>query len=252
MNDAHHEVVLGRLPVLTCLDAGKREVFRAFIHDNAVGLEEIINALPPEKITWTDRKHLDKMSQGARHQGVLLHVAPMKLLSLFEWCDNHKEPECLLLILDCITDPMNFGAIIRSAAALGAHGVLFPKDRAAPVNAAVVKAAAGGIEYVPLIQASNLTRDIQHLKKEGFWVVAFEANADRSLWQVPLTGRVAMIIGSEGDGIRRLVKEQADFLASIPMAGNLSSLNASVSAGIALTEWLRQSKNAAETNTGGV
>lgn len=244
MKGPHCEVVVGRLPARACLDAGKRVVFEAFLHNNAIGLEEIVNALDATKITWVDKKELDKISQGARHQGVVLHVSPLQVLSLSAWLEKHQEPECVLLALDSITDPMNFGAIIRSAAAFGAGGVLFLKDRAAPVNASVVKAAAGGVEYVDLVQASNLARDIQQLKKEGFWVAALEATASKPLWEAPLKGRTAIIIGSEGEGIRRLVREQADFFVSIPMGGALSSLNASVSAGIALTEWARQVKQA--------
>lgn len=244
MRERQFEVVTGRLPALACLYAGKREVYEVFLHKNAVGLEEIVNALDSGKINWVEKKVLDGMSQGARHQGVVLHVAPLPILSLGAWLDKHMEKECVLLVLDSITDPMNFGAIIRSAAAFAAGGVLFLKDRAAPVNAAVVKAAAGGVEYVDLVQATNLARDMQLLKKEGFWIAALEANAAKPLWEVSLKGRTAIIVGSEGEGIRRLVREQADFFVSIPMEGALSSLNASVSAGIALTEWSRQTASA--------
>ena len=121
-----------------------------------------------------------------------------------------------------------------------AAGVLFQKDRAAPITPAVVKASAGGVEYIDLILATNLVRDIRRLKEEGFWVYALDAGGDRVLWQSDLKGRVALVVGSEGAGIRRLVKEQSDFVISIPVRDELGSLNASVSAGIALAEWVRQ------------
>ena len=241
MSETAVEVVSGRLPALACLSAGKREVYKASLYKNAKGLEEILGYLQPGQITWADKHELERLASGARHQGVVLQVSPLPVLSTREWLARHGERECVLLVLDSITDPMNFGAIIRSAAAFGAGGVLFQKDRAAPVTPVVVKAAAGGIEYVDLIQATNLVRDIQQLKKESFWVAALDADAPQTLWQSDLKGRIALIIGSEGEGIRRLVREQADFMVSIPIRGEMGSLNASVSAGIALSEWCRQS-----------
>jgi len=243
MRGSNHEVVAGRLPALACIQGKKREIHKAFLHKNATGIEEIIDALSPEQMVWCDKKDLDKIALGVRHQGVVLHAGILPVLSMGEWLDKHNEEQCALLILDSIMDPMNFGAMIRSAAAFGAGGVVFAKDRAAPLTPAVVKAAAGGVEYIDLVQAINLVRDIQQAKKHGFWVTAFEADGAQILWEASLGGRTAMIIGSEGEGIRRLVREQADFFVSIPMRGELPSLNASVSAGIALAEWLRQCEN---------
>lgn len=240
MKGSIFDLVAGRLPALACIRAGKREVHKAFLHKNADGIEEIVDALRPEQMVWCEKNELDRIAQGVRHQGVLLHAGRVPVLTVREWLDKHEEKQCALLVLDSIMDPMNFGAIIRSAAAFGAGGVLFAKDRAAPLSPAVVKAAAGGVEYIDLIQATNLVRDIQQVKKHGFWVSAFEAEGTRTLWEASLRGRTVMIIGSEGEGIRRLVREQADFSVCIPMRGELPSLNASVSAGIALGEWLRQ------------
>ena len=240
MRGMNCDLVIGRLPALACLYAGKREVRRALLYKNAEGMEEILGALQAGQLVWTDREVLDKMAMGARHQGVVLEVAPLPLLTLGAWLEKGVPAQCAVLILDSITDPMNFGAVIRSAAALGAAGVLFQKDRAAPITPAVVKAAAGGVEYIDLILATNLVRDIRRLKEEGFWVYALDAGGDRVLWQSDLKGRVALVVGSEGAGIRRLVKEQSDFVISIPVRDELGSLNASVSAGIALAEWVRQ------------
>ena len=243
MSGSNYEVVAGRLPALACIQGNKREVYKAFLHRNAAGIEEIIDAFRPEQMVWCEKKDMDRLSQGVRHQGVVLHAAALPLLTMGEWLDKHDEAQCALLVLDSIMDPMNFGAMIRSAAAFGAGGVLFAKDRAAPLSPAVVKAAAGGVEYIDLVQATNLVRDIQQVKKRGFWVSAFEADGAQVLWEASLAGKTALIIGSEGEGIRRLVREQADFSVSIPMRGELPSLNASVSAGIALGEWLRQCEN---------
>lgn len=241
MSDTRYDVVVGRLPALACLNASKRAVHKAYLHNGAKGLEEIIGCLSPDQIRWCDKRELDKIAGGVVHQGVALYASPLPIMALQDWLLMHPEKSCALVILDSIADPMNFGAIIRSAAAFGAAGVLFQKDRAAPVSPATVKASAGGVEYVDLIQATNLVRDIQLLKKENFWVTTLEASGDQLLWQADFKGRTAIIIGSEGNGVRRLVKEQSDFIVSIPIRGELSSLNASVAAGLALGEWLRQS-----------
>lgn len=240
MRGIHYDVVAGRLPALACLQAGRREVYKASLYKNASGIDAIVKTLGSERVVWAEKTDLDKLAGGARHQGVVLQVEPLPLLTMEAWLEKGLSAQCALLILDGITDPMNFGAIIRSAAAFGAAGVLFQKDRAAPITPVVIKASAGGVEYVDLVQATNLVRDIQRLQKEGFWVTALDAGADRLLWQSDLKGRVALIIGSEGEGIRRLVRERSDFVVSIPVRDELASLNASVSAGIALGEWVRQ------------
>jgi len=139
-----------------------------------------------------------------------------------------------------VQDPHNLGAVVRSAAACGAAGVLFAKDRSAPLSPAAVKAAAGAMEYVDLVQATNLARALGVLKKAGFWVAGLEAEGAKVLWDADLGGRMALVVGSEGKGIRRLVREQCDLLVRIPLTGPITSLNASVSAGIALAECVRQ------------
>jgi len=145
-----------------------------------------------------------------------------------------------VVALDGVEDPHNFGAIVRSAAACGACAVLFGKDRAAPISAVSVKSAAGGMEYVDLVQATNLVRSLDALKKAGCWIAALDAEAPQDLWDADLTGRIVLVIGSEGKGIRRLVNEHCDLHLRIPLRGPITSLNASVSAAIALAECLRQ------------
>lgn len=241
MKQGGGEIVVGRIPALACIHAGKREIIQAFIYNHAVHVEELIGLLPSNKIQWVDKRELDKISQGVHHQGVILKVTPLPIIELRDWLIKHHEPQCALIVLDSITDPMNFGAIIRSAAAFGAGGVLFPKNRAAPVTPSVIKAAAGGAEYIDLVQATNLANALQLIKREGFWVAALDAKAEKHLWDHNLSGRIAILVGSEGYGIRPLVKRQADFAMAIPMTGKLGSLNASVSIGVALAEWVRQS-----------
>lgn len=238
------DFVIGRIPVLECLRAGKRKARRLFYLGQATGLEEIL-ALANGRIPCEprDRQSLDRMVDGLQHQGVVLDANPMPLLSLEEWLGrverSARQSVCALL-LDSIEDPQNFGAIVRSAAALGAAGVLFGKDRAAPVSSAMLKAAAGAAEYIDLVQVTNLARGMAQLKEAGFWTSGLDAQGDRLLWQADLKGRSLIVIGSEGKGIRRIVQEQCDFLVRIPIEGAITSLNASVSAAIALAEWKRQ------------
>lgn len=234
------EIVVGRLPVLACLQAGKRRAETLYIYRGATDIHSILDNAGHTPVKRVERKALDQLSGGVVHQGVVLRAAPLQVLSLDDWLCAHVEPEQALVILDGIQDPQNFGGIARSAAACGAAGILFAKDRAAPITAAAMKAAAGGMEYIDLVQVTNLARALVRLKEGGFWLAALDAGATQPLWDANLKGRIAFIIGSEGEGIRHLVRQQADFALSIPIAGEIASLNASVSAGIILAEWLRQ------------
>ncbi|HNZ49262.1 MAG TPA: 23S rRNA (guanosine(2251)-2'-O)-methyltransferase RlmB [Candidatus Hydrogenedentes bacterium] len=234
------EIVPGRLPALACLHAKKRTVKKLYLYGKSQTAEEFERLLPQEKIVYADRHQLDQLAGGVLHQGVLLHAAPLPVLDLDDWLVRHDRPDCILLALDCIEDPQNFGAMVRSAAACGASGVLFQKDRAAPVSPAAVKAAAGGMEYVDLIQVTNLARSLGALQEAGFWTAALDGRADTTLWSSDLTGRITLVIGNEGAGVRRLVREKCDYRLAIPLPGEVASLNASVAAGIALAECMRQ------------
>ena len=236
----HSEKVAGRLPVLAALQAGRRRPRCLYVYEHAKDLGAIKEAAATIPVEQVNRKRLDDLSAGVNHQGVVLQAAPLPVFPLDDWMQRHPEPEQALVMLDGVEDPQNFGAIIRSAAAFGAAGVLFAKDRASPITTAAMKAAAGGMEYVDLIQVTNLARALETLKKQGFWIAALAEDAEQPIWKADLRGRIALIIGNEGTGIRRLVKERADFLLSIPLTNALPSLNASVSAGIALAEWSRQ------------
>ncbi len=186
------------------------------------------------------RRHADRILPDAVHQGVLLQAEPVPVHNADAWTRSEFPSDCIVVALDGVQDPHNFGAIVRSAAACGARAVLFGKDRAAPITPAAVKSAAGGMEYIDLVQAANLVRSLEALKKAGFWIAALDADARQLLWEADLTGRVVLLIGGEGKGIRRLAAEHCDFHLRIPLTGPITSLNASISAAIALAECRRQ------------
>jgi 23S rRNA (guanosine2251-2'-O)-methyltransferase len=185
---------------------------------------------------------LGKMVGDVVHQGAVAAMRPLK-----SW-DEHDLIEALsrltvdplLLILDGVTDPHNLGACLRSADAAGAHAVVIPKDRAATVDGVVRKVAAGAAEFVPVASVTNLARTLDLLKERGVWVVGTDGDAPQPLYTVDLRRPLALVLGGEGGGMRRLTRERCDFLVRIPMAGHVQSLNVSVAAGITLFEALRQ------------
>lgn len=234
------ERVVGRIPVLEALRAGKRSPHRLFLLRDARGIGDLEAAAVGLSIEYLSRAQLDKMSDNTIHQGVILEAAPLPVSDLSGWLRHGVDPASIIVILDSVEDPHNFGAIVRSAAAWGAKAVLFAKDRSAPISPAAVKSAAGGMEYIDLICATNLSRSIVALKEEGFWIAALEAEAEQTIWDADLKGRIGIVIGNEGKGIRPLVSRNCDMHLSIPIQGPVSSLNASVSAAIALAECARQ------------
>ncbi|MFY9179494.1 MAG: 23S rRNA (guanosine(2251)-2'-O)-methyltransferase RlmB [Venatoribacter sp.] len=189
-----------------------------------------------------DKGLLNQKTEEANHQGVIAWRKPKQNLSekhLPEILDNLQGTP-LILILDGVTDPHNLGACIRTADAAGAQLVLAPKDKSAPLNATAAKVACGAAEVVPYIQVTNLARTMAELKERGIWIVGTAGEADKSLYEYDLTGPTAIVMGAEGPGMRRLTREHCDFLASLPMAGEVSSVNVSVATGICLFEAVRQ------------
>ncbi len=194
------------------------------------------------KVREAPRQKLDRLAGTDRHQGAVAIVADYRYSDLEELLDAARregEPP-LLVVLDGIEDPQNLGAIVRSSHALGAHGVVVPKDRAAGVTAAVAKASAGAVEHCPVARVTNLAQALETLKERGVWTVATDAGAQEELRQVDLTVPTALVIGSEGRGVRTLVRRTCDRVVRIPMRGKVGSLNASASASIALYEAARQ------------
>ena len=195
------------------------------------------------QVTTVDEATLDKLAEGGRHQGVLAEVAarpgdPETQLEEALEAIGDKPP--LLLVLDGVTDPHNLGACLRSADAAGVAAVIVPRDRAAGLTPVVRKVAAGAAETVPLVQVVNLARTLRELKERGVWLVGTSGDAARTLYDVDLSGPTALVLGSEGEGMRRLTREACDELVAIPMAGAVESLNVSVAAGVALFEAVRQ------------
>ncbi|EGR0269035.1 23S rRNA (guanosine(2251)-2'-O)-methyltransferase RlmB [Vibrio alginolyticus] len=187
------------------------------------------------------RKTLDDKARGANHQGIIARVKPAKQLNENDIDDilaQHESP--LLLVLDGVTDPHNLGACLRNADAAGATAIIVPKDRSAPMNATVSKVACGAAEVVPLIRVTNLARTMRTLQEKGIWFVGTAGEATHDIYQAKLNGPLAIVMGAEGDGMRRLTRETCDDLIKIPMAGSVSSLNVSVASGICLFEAVRQ------------
>jgi 23S rRNA (guanosine2251-2'-O)-methyltransferase len=189
-----------------------------------------------------ERAALDRMTGGARHQGVVARYnAPSALAeSALSGLAEKAGREALFLVLDGVTDPHNFGACLRSAEAAGAAAVIVPKDRAVGVTPTVRRASAGAADRVPIVSATNLARALKALKDAGVWMVGLAGDAVQSVYEVDLDGPIAFVLGSEGEGMRRLTREHCDFIAKIPMRGEVESLNVSVSTGIVLFEALRQ------------
>ncbi|MCL1075846.1 23S rRNA (guanosine(2251)-2'-O)-methyltransferase RlmB [Shewanella dokdonensis] len=187
------------------------------------------------------RKTLDEKAESSQHQGIVVRVRPAKILTendLEALLDKTNTP--FLLILDGVTDPHNLGACLRNADAAGVHGVIVPKDNSAGLTATVSKVACGAAETVPLFQVTNLARTMKQLQERGVWIAGTAGEADSTLYQANLSGPLAIAMGAEGKGLRRLSRESCDTLISIPMAGTVSSLNVSVATGICLFEAVRQ------------
>ena len=231
-----------------------RQVWLSSSRDAAARLQELRTlALQAQlAIVEADDAQLDTLADGERHQGVIAELAPRAgdpETQLEEALEALGVAPALLLVLDGVTDPHNLGACLRSADAAGVAAVIVPRDRAAGLTPVVRKVAAGAAEIVPLVQVVNLARTLRELKERGIWLVGTADDAPRTLYDVDLRGPVALVLGSEGEGLRRLTREGCDELISIPMAGAVESLNVSVATGVALFEVVRQRRAAGLTRS---
>lgn len=237
-------IIEGRNPVLEALK-NDREIDKIMVNKAAKeGSIKKIVAMAKEKkviLQQVDRHKLDEMSESHSHQGVIAIISEYKYYELDEVLEIPKEKgeDPFFIILDGITDPHNLGSIIRTADAVGAHAVIIPKRRSAQITPVVVKASAGAVEYVPVCKVTNIANTIKTLKENGLWIAAVDMDGE-SFFRQNLSGALALVVGSEGSGISRLVKENCDFTVSMPMSGNVTSLNASVAGGILLYEVYRQ------------
>jgi 23S rRNA (guanosine2251-2'-O)-methyltransferase len=214
--------------------------------DRSARLEELQELARKQqlKTVTRDRRELDRLAGHSHHQGVLLRLEPYEYTDLGNllsaWQNSGRS--AFYLLLDGITDPHNFGAMLRSAEVAGCHGVIVAKDRSCPVTPAVEKTAAGALSYLPLCQVTNLSRAIEELKRNGVWCYGLAGEEDaENLFTAKLTGNLALVVGSEGKGLRLNIRKHCDGLLAIPMHGQVNSLNASVAAAIALFEVVRQS-----------
>jgi 23S rRNA (guanosine2251-2'-O)-methyltransferase len=233
------DLIYGLRPVVEALRSKRREVYEVL---DSVGDEEISSKASAHnaRLSCVRRERIEELVPGAVHQGVVARVGPYPYSGLEEILVT---PDPLVVVLDGVTDPRNLGAVLRAADGAGASGVVLPKDRAAGVTPAAVKASAGASEHVRVARETNLRRALERMKEAGLWAYAAEDAASArtpAYTDLDLSGPVALVLGSEGRGVRRLVREGCDGTVSIPMRGEISSLNVSVAAAVLLFEARRQ------------
>lgn len=235
--------LIGRNPVSEALKSGAG-IDKIFVKKEPDGsLLPILKKARAAKIpvSEVDRRKLDDMAGGENHQGIIAVVPVAEYASVSDILEKAREKgrPPFVIILDKITDPHNLGSIIRTANCVGADGVIIPKHDSAGLNATVAKTASGATAYTPVARVTNISRTIDELKKEGLWIVGADMNG-QPMYQVDMKGALGLVIGNEGEGISRLVREKCDFIAEIPMWGDIDSLNASVAAAILMYEARRQ------------
>lgn len=244
-NYDNNDKLEGRNPVLEALKA-ERTIDKLLVQKGRIegSILQII-AMAKEKgivVLEVEKSKLDELSSAGSHQGIIAYVSQYNYVEVEDILDNakKKDEQPFIVILDEITDPHNLGSVLRSANASGVHGVIIPKRRAVGLSSVVAKSSAGAIEYVPVAKVSNIVQTIEYLKKQNIWVVGTDADGEKVHYESDLKGPIAIVIGSEGEGIGRLVKETCDYLVKIPMKGEITSLNAGVAAAILMFEVVRQ------------
>lgn len=217
--------------------ANNKKIYKVYIYKDFSD-KNIINELQKRniEIEYKEKYQLDKLAD-KNHQGIIIEIDDFKYSTL----NKIKKENSFIVILDHIEDPHNFGAVIRTCEAANVDGIIIPKDRSVSVNSTVMKTSSGALENMDIIEVTNITNTIKELKKEGFWFIATDMDGT-NYKDIDYKGKIAIVIGNEGKGISRLVKENCDFVASIPMEGKVNSLNASVATGIIIFEALSQRK----------
>lgn len=237
-------IIEGRNVVLEAFRAGKT-IDKLFVLDGCQDgpVKSILREAKKTDtiINFVDKERLDRLANSGHHQGVVAQAAAYEYAEVEDILNAAKEKgeAPFVFILDEIEDPHNLGAIIRTANLCGAHGVIIPKRRAVGLTATVAKTSAGAVNYTPVAKVTNIAKTIEELKKEGMWFVCADMDG-QTMYDLNLTGPIGLVIGNEGAGVSRLVKEKCDFTASIPMKGDIDSLNASVAAGVLAYEIVRQ------------
>ncbi len=237
-------MIEGRNPVIEAFRSGK-EIEKLCILDGCKDGPVLTIKREAKKkgvpVHYVDKDRLDQLSATGKHQGVIAYTAAYRYAELSELFENaeRKGEDPFFILLDGIEDPHNLGAIIRTANLSGAHGVIIPENRAVGLTATVARTSAGALNYTPVAKVTNLTRTMQELKDKGMWFVCADMDGT-VMYDLDLTGPLGLVIGNEGEGVKRLVRENCDFFAAIPMKGDIDSLNASVAAGVLSYEILRQ------------
>ncbi|MFS1516770.1 23S rRNA (guanosine(2251)-2'-O)-methyltransferase RlmB [Cytobacillus sp. Hm23] len=240
----NQEYIIGKNPVLEALKS-KREINKIWIAEGSQrGQMQQVAQLAKDKqvpVSFVPKKKIDQMNDG-NHQGVIAQVAAYEYASLDDLYRKAEEKGEMpfFILLDEIEDPHNLGSIMRTADAVGAHGIIIPKRRAVGLTATVAKASTGAIEYIPVAKVTNLSRTIEELKENGIWIIGTDANGQDDYRSIDGNMPLGLVIGSEGKGIGRLIKEKCDFLINLPMRGKVTSLNASVAAGLLMYEVYRK------------
>ncbi|MBN1481540.1 23S rRNA (guanosine(2251)-2'-O)-methyltransferase RlmB [candidate division KSB1 bacterium] len=243
--DTHHNLIWGRKPILEWLKSGLAIKTIALSREAGGHIISDILSIAEQKKIGVKRLHparLDHMTGTDKHQNIIAEVELPPYSTLTDIYDvaQRRQEAPLIAMLDGVQDPHNLGAILRSADAAGVHGIIIPKDKAVGLTPTVLKASAGTAAWVPVVPVTNLSRTIDELKKQGVWFTGAIDDADTPYTESDMTGPTVLILGSEGKGIRRLVREKCDFLIRIPMYGKVSSLNVSVAAGLLFFEARRQ------------
>ena len=243
--EKYEDQVEGRNAVIELLESG-RDINKIFIleGEHHGSINKIIAMAKERKIvlTMANKTKLSQMAQTENNQGVIAIVPPFDYCEVEDILENAKQREekPFILILDGIEDPHNLGSIIRTAETAGVHGIIIPKRRSASVNSTVSKVSAGAVEHMKIARVNNINETIRYLKENDVWICGTDMDAKKYYYQEDYKGPIAIVIGSEGFGMSRLVKENCDFLVKIPMKGKMTSLNASVSAGIVIYEAVKQ------------
>lgn len=238
------DIIFGRGPVLEALK-NSHPIDKIIIKNGAYSksLVPIIDAAKKQGIVirQADAAKLDKMARGENHQGVIAMVSAYEYVTVADILAKAEEKgeSPFVIICDKITDPHNLGAIIRTANCVGAHGVIIPKHESVGVNSVVMKTSVGAVEYTGVAKVTNIVAEIEALKEKGLWITAADMDGS-SMYDVDFKGAIGIVVGSDGKGVSRLVREKCDFIASIPMYGEINSLNASVAASVLMYEALRQ------------
>lgn len=236
------EIIYGVHPVLETLKAGRRPIDEVYLARGPATPQGLRDFLSESSVTVTRRTadELLSLTRSSHHQGVAAKVGPYPYVAFAQIASGGAQETGPLLILDEVQDPVNLGTIIRSAECLGARGVIVTKDRSAPITPVTEKASAGATAHVLVARVVNIVQTIEQLKEIGFWIYAADSGTGESCYSIDLTGRIALVLGSEGKGLRRLVRARCDLAVSIPLVGTVDSLNVAQAATVLLSESLRQ------------